>query len=247
MEMSLQGKVALVTGGSRGIGRAIAEAYAVAGARVMISSRKADDLEQTAKELPGEVAWFAANAGDPDGASRCVDATVDRFGKLDVLVNNAATNPYAGPLMGLDLARADKTYQVNVRGVLVWTQAAWRASMQEHGGSIINVASTGGLGNGSASLAWYAMTKAAVIHLSKSLARELAPAVRVNVLAPGIVKTDMARVLWEEHDEVAASYPLGRFGEPEDLGPAALFLASDASAWMTGAVMTVDGGALVRG
>ena len=247
MEISLDGKVALVTGASRGIGRAIAGAYAAAGARVMISSRKENALREAAAGMAGEVDVFAANAGDPDAAAACVAATVERFGGLDILVNNAATNPYMGPGIGIDLAQWDKTFQVNVRGLHVWTQAAWQAAMQEHGGVVINIASIGGLST-EPGLAIYNTTKAAVIHLTKATASELGPNVRVNAIAPGLVKTDMARALWEAHgDAIGARLPLGRLGEPEDIANAALFLASDLSSWMTGQTLVIDGGALVRG
>jgi NAD(P)-dependent dehydrogenase (short-subunit alcohol dehydrogenase family) len=244
--LDLDGKVALVTGASKGIGRAIAAAVADAGASVMISSRKQDQLNEAAKSMNGDVATFAANAGEPDQAEACVTATVDRFGGLDMLVNNAATNPHMGPVIDVDLPRYDKTFQVNVRGPLVWTQAAWRACMQERGGSVINVSSTGGIRHDS-SIGVYNVTKAALIHLTKILAAELAPKVRVNAIAPGLVKTDFARALWEPaEDLVAATMPLGRLGEPEDIAGAALFLASDLSSWMTGEVIVVDGGMLVR-
>src|SRR5579871_4785929 len=145
MEIRLDGKTALVTGGSRGIGRAIAHAMAESGANVMISSRKADALAEAAASMPGKVSWFAANAGEPEAAEACVAATIEQFGAVDILVNNAATNPYMGPLMDIDVSRADKTYQVNQRGVLFWTQCAWHQWMREHGGSVINIASVGGL------------------------------------------------------------------------------------------------------
>jgi NAD(P)-dependent dehydrogenase (short-subunit alcohol dehydrogenase family) len=245
MELRLDGKTALVTGGSRGIGRAIAAAFAEAGAQVMISSRKADALEAAAAGMKGEVAWFAANAGDPEATDACVTATVERFGAVDILVNNAATNPYMGPLMGLDVSRADKTTQVNQRAILTWTQCAWRASMEQRGGSVINISSVGGL-TVDPGIAYYNVTKAAVIHLSKNLAGELAPKVRVNVIAPGLVKTDMARALWEPNEvAIARSMPLKRLGEPEDIANAAVFLASDAASWITGATLVIDGGAMV--
>jgi NAD(P)-dependent dehydrogenase (short-subunit alcohol dehydrogenase family) len=246
MELDLEGRVAIVTGGSRGIGRAIADLLGRSGAKVMITSRKADVLERAANEIDGDVAWFAANAGDADGAHSCVQATVDRFGAVDILVNNAATNPYMGPLMGLDEARADKTYQVNVRAILTWTQAAWKASMRERGGSVVNISSIGAFET-SSNIAFYSMTKAAVIHLSKNLAAELAPTVRVNVVAPGFVKTEMARAIWEPNEAaMAASFPAGRLGEPHDIAKAVGFLVSDAASWITGSVFVVDGGALVR-
>ena len=246
MELRLDGKVALVTGASRGIGRAIAAEMAASGARVMISSRKQDALDEAADTMDGEVATFAANAGDPAQAAACVAATVERFGGLDILVNNAATNPYGGPAMDIDLPRYDKTMQVNLRGPLVWTQEAWKAAMEQSGGTVINIASVGGYSI-EPSIGVYNTTKAALIYLTKALAAEMAPSVRVNAIAPGLVKTDMARALWEPAEEaVARSMPLGRLGEPEDIAHAALFLASDAASWITGHTLVVDGGILVR-
>jgi NAD(P)-dependent dehydrogenase (short-subunit alcohol dehydrogenase family) len=248
MELRLDGKVALVTGGSRGIGRAIATRFAEAGAHVMLVSRKADDLAAAALAmagLDGDVAWQAANAGDPEAAESCVAATVERFGSLDILVNNAATNPYFGPLIDIDLARAEKTVQVNQQAVLTWTQCAWRASMQVSGGNVINVSSIGAL-SVEPGIGWYNVTKAAIAHLTRQLAGELGPLVRVNALAPGLIKTDFARALWERAgDQVAARLPLRRLGEPDDVAKAALFLASDAASWLTGHVLVIDGGALV--
>jgi NAD(P)-dependent dehydrogenase (short-subunit alcohol dehydrogenase family) len=245
MELSLKGKVALVTGASRGIGKAIAQAYADAGASVLLSSRKQDALEAAAAEIGGEVAVFAANAGDPDQAAAAVAHCVERFGAVDILVNNAATNPYFGPVMDIDLARYDKTWEVNLRGVLVWTQEAWKRSLAERGGSVINIASVGGFSI-EQGIGIYNTTKAALIHLTKTLAAELAPSVRVNAIAPGLVKTDMARALWEPQEErIAASMPLARLGEPVDIANAALFLASDLASWVTGHTLVVDGGALL--
>ncbi|HEV2993275.1 MAG TPA: SDR family oxidoreductase [Acidimicrobiia bacterium] len=244
--LRLDGRSALVTGASRGIGRAIAAEFAAAGASVMISSRKSDALEEAASTMTGRVATFPANAGEPDQAEACVQATVDRFGGVDILVNNAATNPYLGPSIDIDLGRYDKTFQVNLRGPLVWTQAAWRASMRDRGGVVLNVASVGGL-RGEAAIGIYNVTKAALIHLTKTLAAELAPGVRVNALAPGLVKTDFARALWEPaEDAAAAQVPLQRLGVPEDVAHAALFLASDLASWITGHTLVVDGGALIR-
>jgi NAD(P)-dependent dehydrogenase (short-subunit alcohol dehydrogenase family) len=245
MDLRLDDKVALVTGGSRGIGLAIARGLAESGARVMISSRKADVLEAAAAGIDGEVAWYAANAGDPDAAEACVADTVERLGGLDILVNNAATNPYMGPIIDIGLGQADKTVQVNQRGVLVWTQAAWRAAMAEHGGSVINIASIGGMSS-DGMIGYYNVTKAAVIHLTRQLAFELGPAVRVNGIAPGLVKTDFARALWEGPGgaHVANGLPLKRLGEPEDIAGAAVFLSSDAASWITGQTIVVDGGAL---
>jgi NAD(P)-dependent dehydrogenase (short-subunit alcohol dehydrogenase family) len=247
VQIDLDGRVALVTGASRGIGQAIAAALAEAGAKVMLSSRKQDALDESAATMTGEVATYAANAGDPEQAAACVDATVERFGRVDILVNNAATNPYMGPAIDIDLPRYDKTFDVNLRGPLVWTQLAHRASMAEHGGSVINIASVGGL-SVEPSIGVYNTTKAGLIYLTKTLAAELGPGVRVNAIAPGLVKTDFARALWEQHEEaLGRRLPLKRLGEPEDIAGAALFLASDLARWMTGQTLVVDGGALVTG
>lgn len=249
MDIRLDGRVALVTGASRGIGAAIAAGFAGAGASVMLSSRKIDALRSAVEEIePGgraELEVFAANAGDPEAAAACVAATVERFGRLDILVNNAATNPYMGRMIDIDLPRLDKTYDVNLRGAFVWTQEAYRQSMEEHGGTVLNIASIGGL-SVEVAIGHYNVTKAALIHLTKSLAKELAPAVRVNAICPGLVKTDMARALWEPDEAaVAAHVPLRRLGEPVDIANAALFLASDVASWITGTTLVVDGGMLL--
>src|SRR5438270_2095934 len=247
MDLRLDGKTALVTGASKGIGFAIAKAMAESGAKVMLSSRKQEQLEKAAAEIDGEVDVFAANAGEPEQAEACVDATVERFGALDVLVNNAATNPYFGRAIDIDLSRYDETFQVNVRGAFVWTQLAWRSWMEEHGGSVINIASVGGMKFGGL-IGIYDTTKAALIHLTKHLAVELAPDVRVNAIAPGLVKTDFAKALYQSGEEaVAAMMPLKRLGIPDDIAPAAVYLASDAASWVTGHVMVLDGGFLVSG
>jgi NAD(P)-dependent dehydrogenase (short-subunit alcohol dehydrogenase family) len=246
MEIRLDGKVALVTGSSRGIGLAIAAELAASGARVMLSSRKPEALEAAAAGIDGEVAWFAANAGEPEQAEACVAATMERFGAVDLLVNNAATNPYMGPTIDIDLPRLDKTIAVNWRAPLYWSHLAWHASMQANGGAILNVASVGGLSVES-SIGAYNATKAALLHLTRTLAAELAPGVRVNAIAPGLVKTDMARALWEPNEAAMAKFmPLARLGEPEDIARASTFLLSDAASWITGATLVVDGGALTR-
>ncbi len=248
VELRLDGKSALVTGASRGIGLAIASRFAEAGADVMLSSRRSEGLKEAAASLAGskgKVEWFAANVGDPDAARSCIEATVERLGAVDVLVNNAATNPHFGGLMDIDEARATKTVQVNQQAILTWTQLAWRASMQERGGCVLNVSSIGGL-SVEPGIGWYNVTKAAVAHLTRQLAYELAPAVRVNALAPGLVKTQFAKALWEPAgDAVARKLPLRRIGEPDDIAKAALFLASEAGSWITGHVLVVDGGAMV--
>ena len=247
MDLRLDGKVALVTGASRGIGQAIAKAYVDAGAKVMLSSRKQDALEASAAEIGGETAVFAANAGEPDQAQACIDATLEHFGALDILVNNAATNPYMGPAVDIDEGRYDKTFQVNLRGPFFWIQKAWQAAMKEHGGSVINIASIGGMSFGG-HIGVYDNTKAALIHLTGHFAAELAPKVRVNGIAPGLVKTDFARALWEPAEEqVARRLPLRRLGQPEDIAGVALFLVSDAASWITGQTIVVDGGARLGG
>jgi NAD(P)-dependent dehydrogenase (short-subunit alcohol dehydrogenase family) len=245
MELRLDGKVALVTGASRGIGMAISKAYVEAGAQVMLVSRKQDALEAAAKEIGGETAVFAANAGEPDQAEAAIQATLDAFGGLDILVNNAATNPYMGPAIDIDEGRYDKTFQVNLRGPFFWTQKAWNLAMKEQGGSVINIASIGGMQYGG-HIGVYDNTKAALIHLTGHFAAELSPKVRVNGIAPGLVKTDFARALWEPaEDAVAKRMPLRRLGNPEDIANGALFLASDAASWMTGHTLVIDGGAMV--
>jgi NAD(P)-dependent dehydrogenase (short-subunit alcohol dehydrogenase family) len=245
MEISLKGKVALVTGASRGIGKAIATAYTGAGAAVMLSSRKQDALEAAAGEMDGQTAVFAANAGEPDQIEACVAATVERFGRIDILVNNAATNPYMGRPIDIDLPRFDKTWQVNYRGPVVWIQEAWKASMSEHGGVILNISSVGGLSVEPA-IGHYNVTKAALLHLTRTMAADLAPGVRVNSIAPGLIKTDFARALWEPGEEAIASrIALKRIGVPEDIAQAATFLASDMASWITGQTLVVDGGALL--
>lgn len=250
-EIRLDGRVALVTGGSRGIGRATAEALAAAGASVMVSSRKQEDLDEVVAAIGaagGTAAAFAANAGEPEQAEACVAATAERFGGIDVLVNNAATNPYMGPAVDIDLGRYDKTWQVNLRGPLVWTQAAVQAGLGAEGrppGVVVNVASVGGM-SVEPGIGIYNTTKAALIHLTKVLASELGPRVRVNGIAPGLVKTDMARALWEPNEErIARGIPTRRLGEPADIANGVLFLSSDLASWITGHTLVVDGGALV--
>jgi NAD(P)-dependent dehydrogenase (short-subunit alcohol dehydrogenase family) len=251
MQISFEGKVAVVTGASRGIGRATAEALAGAGARVLLTSRKDDALAVAAGEIteavPGaEVAWLAANAGAADAPAAIVAAALERFGSLDVLVNNAATNPYFGPALDISDGQWDKTFDVNLKGAHALVREAHRAWMGEHGGAVVNIASIGGL-SVEPGIGIYNVTKAALIHLTRTLAGELGPAVRVNAVAPGLVRTDMARALWEEHgDALARRLPLGRLGDPGDIASAVTFLASDQASWITGTTMVVDGGALLR-
>lgn len=250
MEISLQGKVALVTGASRGIGKATATSMAASGAKVMLVSRKLDALQAVAEEIvaahpAAEVEVYAANTGDVAAGRACVAATIERFGALDVLVNNAATNPYYGATMAVDEARYDKTFQVNLRGPLFWSQAAWDQAFSSRPGVIVNIASVGGL-RSEPGLGVYNLTKAAVIHLTRQLACELGPT-RVVGIAPGLVKTDFAAVLVDNFGErLARSMPTGRLGEPQDIANLAVFLASDLASWITGETYVIDGGAGVR-
>lgn len=249
MEISLEGKVALVTGASRGIGLAIARSLAHSGAMVMLSSRKQDALEAAADQIAGgdatlasKLAVFAANAGDVDAGAACVAATIERFGALDILVNNAATNPYFGPTMGIDQSRYDKTFQVNLRGPLFWIQAAVEQAMAERPGVIVNIASVGGL-RAEPTLGIYNLTKAALIHLTRQLAAELGPT-RVVGVAPGLVDTDFAAVLVDNFGEQLANrLPTKRIGDPDDIANIVTFLVSDKASWITGETFVVDGGA----
>jgi NAD(P)-dependent dehydrogenase (short-subunit alcohol dehydrogenase family) len=229
----------------------MAFAFAAEGANVVLCSRKQDSLDQVATELKDAhpaagVLAKAAHVGDPEQAEACVDAAVAEFGSLDVLVNNAGTNPYFGPMVDLDVPRAEKTVQVNQLSIVVWTQLAWKKSMAERGGSIVNIASVGGIAT-EIGIGFYNATKAAVIHLTRQFAAELAPGVRVNGIAPGLVRTQLARALWENHEErINQHLPLGRIGEPDDIAKVAVFLAGDDSSWITGQTLVVDGGALIR-
>ncbi|MBS1265492.1 MAG: 3-oxoacyl-[acyl-carrier-protein] reductase FabG [Acidimicrobiaceae bacterium] len=250
MDIRVDGRVAVVTGGSRGIGRSIAGTLAAAGAKVMITSRKADACEAAVAELSeetgGDLAYVAGNVGLSEDAERVVEATLSTFGAVDILVNNAATNPYAGPVIDADIPRWEKTFQVNVTAPLVWTQLCWNSWMKEHGGEVINISSVGAFAT-SPILGTYDITKLALVQLTRQLAAEMSPGVRVNAVCPGLIRTDFARALWDEGrgDQVAQAYPLKRLGEPEDIANAALYLASEASGWMTGQALVVDGGGLI--
>jgi len=251
MRTGLQGKTALITGASRGIGKAIAMALAAEGANVVISSRKQEALDEVAQEIRAAhpevgVLAKAAHVGHAEEAEACVEAAVGEFGGLDVLVNNAGTNPYFGPMVDIDLARAAKTVEVNQFAIVQWTSLAWKRSMEQRGGAIVNIASVGGLVT-EHGIGYYNATKSAVIHLSRQFAMELAPGVRVNCIAPGLVKTHLARALWENNEEAISKHmPLGRIGLPEDIANAAVFLAGDTASWMTGQTLVVDGGAVIR-
>lgn len=244
----LSGRVALVTGASRGIGSAIADALADHGASVVLSSRKQADLDAVADKInarhTGKAVAIAAHSGRPEELERLVQDVMERFSRIDVLVNNAATNPYMGPVIGAELAAWDKTFEVNLRGVFVLTKLVYEASMEKHGGAIVNVASIGGLRPG-VGLGIYNVTKAGVIMLTRQLARELGGKVRVNAVAPGVIKTRFAEALWGNEailDRVLAANPMGRIGAPEEVAAAVLFLASDAASYVNGEVLVIDGG-----
>jgi NAD(P)-dependent dehydrogenase (short-subunit alcohol dehydrogenase family) len=251
MQTGLAGRTALVTGASRGIGRATAHALAAEGSNLVLVSRRQDTLDSVAGELRDAypkigVLAHAAHVGEPEQAQACVAAAVEAFGVIDVLINNAGTNPYYGPLVDLDVSRAEKTVQVNQWSVVLWTQTVWKASMAEHGGTIVNISSLGGLVT-EPGIGYYNATKAAVMQLTRQFAAELAPVVRVNAIAPGLVRTQLARALWEPNEErLKVALPLGRIGEPEDIANLAVFLSGDTSSWITGQTIVIDGGAVVR-
>ncbi len=244
----LDGRVALVTGASRGIGSAIAETMAEQGAEVVLSSRKQADLDSEAERInarfPEKAVAIAAHTGREEDLKHLVDEVMARFARIDILVNNAATNPYFGPVLGADLAAWDKTFEVNLRGVFLLTKLVYEASMEKHGGAVINVASIGGLRPG-LGLGVYNITKAGVIMLTRQLARELGGKVRVNAVAPGLVKTRFAEALWGNEailERVLASNPMGRIGMPDEIAGAVAFLASDAASYINGEILVIDGG-----
>jgi NAD(P)-dependent dehydrogenase (short-subunit alcohol dehydrogenase family) len=244
----LFGRVALVTGASRGIGSAIANALAEQGAQVVLSSRKQSDLEEEASRInanyPEAASAIAAHAGRPEDLERLVGEVMKRFSRIDILVNNAATNPYFGPVMGAELAAWDKTFEVNLRGMFILTKLVYEACMETHGGSVVNVASVGGLRPG-LGLGVYNITKAGVIMFTRQLAKEIGGKVRVNAVAPGLIKTRFAEALWGNEailDRVLQANPMGRIGVPEEVASAVVFLASDAASYVNGEVIVIDGG-----
>lgn len=248
---SLRGKSALVTGSSRGIGRAIAEAMALAGARVVISSRKLDVCEQVAGEIRdggGEAIALACNVSRLEQIDSLVDGTLETYGGIDVLVMNAAVNPYFGPLLAIEDSAWQKVLDANVSAVLRAGARVIPQMAERGGGAVIIISSIAGL-KGSNNLGAYAISKAADMQIARNLALEWGHAgVRVNCIAPGLVKTDLARALWEDPaklEKALEAYPLGRIGVPEDIAGAAVFLASRAGAFVTGQTLVVDGGTTI--
>ena len=249
----LTGKVALITGGTRGIGLAIAEAYAVAGARVVVASRKqtaVDEAAEIVRRHGGEVLGIAAHTGEPQAATALVTQTVEQFGGLDILVNNAATNPHFGPFLSAEDSHWDKILDVNVKGYFRMAQAVVPAMRARGGGKIINVASVAGL-EPQPMMGVYCVSKAAVLMMTEVLAAEVAADnIQVNAIAPGFVKTKFSQVLWSTdaiHDQLIHAVPQRRMAAPEEMTGIALYLASAASSYTTGATFVIDGGQLAAG
>lgn len=244
--VGLEGKVAIVTGASRGIGEAIARTFAAHGAKVVLASRKIDGVTSVAESIGDAAVAVAAHTGKEEDCKSLVQAAVERFGKVDVLVNNAATNPYFGPLLEIDGGAWDKTFEVNVKGYFFMAREVARHLVaREAAGSIVNVASVAGL-MASPLQGVYAMTKAAVISMTKTMATELAKSnVRVNAIAPGFVRTRFAGAILDNPDrldQVLQHTPAGRVGVPDEIAGGALYLASDASPYLTGHTLVIDGG-----
>lgn len=249
MDARVDDRVAIVTGASRGIGQAIAGELLTSGARgVVITSRRAENIESAVREVSessgsaDRIHGVVARADDADDAQRAVAETVERFGSCDILVNNAGTNPSAGTLAEVDMGAVDKTWSVNLRGPLLWAREVWRQWMSEHGGVIVNTASVGGLAPGPA-LGAYNISKAGLVFMTRQLAYEMAPGVRVNAVAPAVVKTRLSEMLWSSDEAAAAAmHPVGRLGVPDDVAHAVVFLCSDKATWITGVTLPVDGG-----
>jgi len=240
------GKTAIVTGATRGIGFGIANELVSRGASVCITARKPDELDAAIAELDpagtGRAISARGSADDADHQRATVEATMAAFGRVDFMVNNAAVNPQFGPLVDADLGAVRKIFEVNVVATLAWTQLTWHAWQRDHGGAILNVASVGGVVAG-APIGAYNASKAALIHLTRQLAGELGPTVRVNGIAPAVVKTNFAKALYEADEQgVAEMYPMKRLGVPNDTSKLAAFLLSDDASWITGQTVVIDGG-----
>jgi len=245
----LEKKVAIVSGASRGIGEAIALAFADAGASVVVSSRKLEGVEPVAEKIRSrgqQALALSAHVGHPDQCRTLIGRSVERFGQVDVLVNCAGTNPYFGPMIGIDEGQYLKTFEVNLRGAVEATRAfAQHVIERQSKGSVISIASIAGL-RAAPLQGVYGMTKAAMISMTQTLAIELGPSsIRVNAIAPGLIETRLASALTSSPDlveRVTSRTGLGRIGQPEELAGAALFLASDAASYVTGHTLVVDGG-----
>ncbi len=244
-----EGKTAIVTGASRGIGLGIAERLVADGARVTITARKQEALDEAVARLGGpDVALAVAGKGDdPRHQDDAIARTLETFGSIDMLVNNTGINPVYGPMIELDLDAARKIFEVNVLSALSWTQKVHKAAMGEHGGAVVNVSSVGGL-KPAPGIGFYGSSKAMLNHVTQELAVELGPHIRVNAVAPAVVKTKFATALYEgKEEEVSAAYPLKRLGHPEDIGSVVAFLLSEDAGWLTGQVVVVDGGLTLTG
>ncbi len=245
----LHGKVALITGASKGIGEAIARYFIAAGAKVVINSRKQDEINSLAAEIsPENCIGIAGNAGNTAFCKELVEATVLKFGGLDILVNNAATNPIYGGLLEADEAAFDKIIQVNVRGPFTLSKLAHPVMKQRGGGSIINISSIAGL-SPDPGLGLYSISKAALNMLTKAQAKEWgADGIRVNAICPGVIKTKFSRVLWENEENfrrITKNIAINRVGTVNEIAGLALYLASNASSYTTGAIITADGGTTI--
>ncbi len=243
------GRMALVTGASRGIGLAIAQRLVDEGARVCVTARRQQALDAAVEQLGGAGHAIAVpgRADDVDHQRDAIARTIEAFGSLDLLVNNTGINPAYGPLMGLDLDAARKIVEVNCIAALSWVQQAHAAWLGVHGGAVVNVSSVAGL-KPAPGIGFYGASKAMLGHLTEELAVELGPTIRVNAVAPAVVKTSFATALYEGREEqVAASYPLRRLGVPDDIGSVVAFLLSDDAAWVTGQTVVVDGGLTLMG
>ncbi len=245
------GRVAVVTGASRGIGRAIAEAYAQAGAHVVLTSRTQETLDAVATDIEadgGSALPIAAHAGEFDDVRRLVEETTETFGGVDILVNNAATNPHFGPVLSAEESHWDKTFDVNVKGYWRFVKACAPSMQERGGGKVINLASVAGE-QPMAGMGVYGVTKAGVLMLTKTLAAELADAdIQVNAIVPGFVKTKFSKAIWGNEDvseAVLKATPQHRMAEPEELTGLALYLASSTSRFVTGSQFRIDGGLLV--